>query len=125
MANAHSRKNFIGKIKVNGVMMENEEDISSGIVNFYSSLFHEEVSRRPTLDGIQFSTFDEGEADWLERRWDEDEVFEVVCSLNGDKAPGPDGFTLAFFHKCWSMVKGDLLKMLDQFYDDGFFKSKL
>jgi hypothetical protein len=35
--------------------------------------------------------------DWLEGEFEENEVWEVVRDLNGDKAPGPDGFSMAFF----------------------------
>ena len=27
--------------------------------------------------------------------------------MNGDKAPGPDGFTMAFWQSCWDFVKED------------------
>lgn len=28
-------------------------------------------------------------------------MFGALMKLNGDKAPRPDGFSLAFFLKCW------------------------
>ncbi|RVW51067.1 LINE-1 retrotransposable element ORF2 protein [Vitis vinifera] len=31
------------------------------------------------------------------------------CDLNGDKAPGPDGFSLAFWQFCWEFVKYEVL----------------
>jgi hypothetical protein len=31
---------------------------------------------------------------------EDDEVFEVVKALNGDKALGPDTFTVGFFQAC-------------------------
>jgi hypothetical protein len=34
---------------------------------------------------------------WLERAFEESEVFEKVKALKGDKASSPDGFSLAFF----------------------------
>jgi hypothetical protein len=37
-----------------------------------------------------------GEANWLERYFEDDEVFEVVKVLYGDKASGPNGFTIVF-----------------------------
>ena len=36
-------------------------------------------------------------ADWLERPFEEAEIFDVVQSFHGDKSPGPDGFPMAFF----------------------------
>jgi hypothetical protein len=32
----------------------------------------------------------------MEREFEEDEVWEVVQNFKADKAPGPDGFTMAF-----------------------------
>lgn len=57
----------------------------------------------------------------MERKWDE-EVLKEVTSINGGKALGPDGFTLAFFIKCWNVVKWDYLRVLDQFYEDESFE---
>lgn len=39
----------------------------------------------------------EDNVSWLQREFDEQEVREVVFSSNGDKAPGTDGFPMAFF----------------------------
>ena len=33
---------------------------------------------------------------WIDL-FEEDEVFEVVSGFNGDKSPGPDGFSMVFF----------------------------
>ncbi len=37
------------------------------------------------------------EASWLERPFDESEVLDVVKFMNSEKAPGPNGFGMAFF----------------------------
>ncbi|WVZ58821.1 hypothetical protein U9M48_009050 [Paspalum notatum var. saurae] len=36
--------------------------------------------------------------------------------MPADKAPGPDGFTGAFFSKCWEIVKADVLKAANAFH---------
>jgi hypothetical protein len=33
----------------------------------------------------------------------------VVKGMEGDKAPGPDGFTMAFFQSCWAVLKRDVM----------------
>jgi len=48
------------------------------------------------VDGLSFSSMDEEESTWLEREFEEQEVWEVVRRFIGDKVPGPDGFTMAF-----------------------------
>jgi len=39
-----------------------------------------------------------------------------------DKTPGPDGFTMGFYIKCWEVVKGDIMKTFQHFYDQGRFE---
>ena len=64
-------------------------------------------------------------ADWLERPFEEDEIFDVIQSFHGDKSPGPDGFPMAFFQACWGIVKSDLLGVFRHFYANGQFKKSL
>jgi hypothetical protein len=51
------------------------------------------------------------------RPFEEDEISNVVRSMNGDKSPRPDGFPMAFFHACWHVIKGDLLAVFSKFHD--------
>jgi hypothetical protein len=44
------------------------------------------------LDGIPFHTISEEEAEWVERAFEDMEVFEVVKDTNRDKDSGLDGF---------------------------------
>lgn len=44
--------------------------------------------------------------------------------MNGDKAPGLDGFTIAFFHSRCNMIRGDVMKYLKQFYSHSSFGKK-
>ena len=42
--------------------------------------------------------------------------------MEGDKTPGPDGFTMAFFHKCWSVVENDVMAFFDHFHRSSEFE---
>ncbi|XP_016511376.1 uncharacterized protein LOC107828553 [Nicotiana tabacum] len=97
VAVANRRRNFIESLVVDGVRIEGEKEVKGAIVGFYENLYKEEVSWRPTLEGIEFNHIGEGDSEWLERAFVEEEVHEAVTSCAGDKAPGPDGFSLAFF----------------------------
>eukprot|EP00253_Pinus_taeda_P035869 PITA_35869 len=44
-----------------------------------------------------------------------EEVSKIVWSMEPDKAPGPDGFTIHFYRICWALVKPDLLRMIRGF----------
>jgi hypothetical protein len=51
----------------------------------------------------------------------ESEVREVVRNFNGDKAPGPDGFFMAFFQKYWEALK-DIMAVFKEFHSRGKFE---
>jgi hypothetical protein len=45
----------------------------------------------------------------------EDEVKNAINQMPNDKAPCPDGFTGAFFKKCWEIIKVDIMKVIELF----------
>jgi hypothetical protein len=61
------------------------------------NLYTQHITWRPKVDGLSFLSIDADESTWLEREFEEQEVWEVVRDLSGDKASWPDGFTMAFF----------------------------
>jgi hypothetical protein len=63
----------------------------------YDSLFNKQFSWWPRLDGLSFDSIGEDDTIWLERAFEEDEVFEVVKALNSDKGPDLDNFIMVFF----------------------------
>ncbi|XP_038972754.1 uncharacterized protein LOC120104917 [Phoenix dactylifera] len=45
-----------------------------------------------------------------------EEIREVIWSLEGDKAPGPDGFPPLFFRRYWLIVGQDVTAAIQQFF---------
>ncbi|RVW92453.1 hypothetical protein CK203_042697 [Vitis vinifera] len=56
--------------------------------------------------GLEFDKIGEEEAARMEEMFYVEEVFLAFSELNRDKAPSPDGFSLAFWQFCWDFVKG-------------------
>ena len=90
-------------------------------LNFYDSLFTEPLSWRPRLDNLEFDMLSATEASSLEDPFEEIEVWEVIKGIDRDKAPSLDGFSMAFFHECWGMIKGDFMTVFAEFHDRGEF----
>uniref|UniRef100_A0A2N9GN59 Reverse transcriptase domain-containing protein n=1 Tax=Fagus sylvatica TaxID=28930 RepID=A0A2N9GN59_FAGSY len=109
MANSHRRNNHMERVEVDGSVYEVESEVREKVVQFYASLYQEQEPWRPTVDGLDFDMISEEEKALLERRFERDEVLQVVKDLQGDKAPGPDGFTMAFFQKCWPVLEEDIM----------------
>jgi hypothetical protein len=49
----------------------------------------------------------------------------LIRILQGDKAPGPDGFTMAFFQKCWLVLEADVMGFFDEVYHHCKFERSL
>ena len=88
------------KLEVGDVVYTSDSDIRAQAVQFYESLYTEEESWRPFVDDLPFSAIGDLNRNMLDSRFEKEEIIQVVKDLQGDKSPGPDGFTMAFFQKC-------------------------
>ena len=61
----------------------------------------------------------------LEEPFCEEELFIALSELNGDKALGPDDFSLAFWQHCWDVVKVKVLSFFKEFHEHGCFAKNL
>jgi hypothetical protein len=61
----------------------------------------------------------------LDSRFEREEIIQVVKDLQGDKSLGPDGFNMAFFQKCWSVVESDVLGFFEEVYEHDTFAHSL
>ena len=125
VANSHRRTNHIQGIEVDGVFYEDEEEVRSKFGNFYQKLYTESDTWRPSMDGLKFARIEKDERLELERDFSKEEVVKVLHEMKGDKAPGPDGFTMAFFQKCWSVVEIDVMAFFDRFHRSFEFEQSL
>ncbi|RVW16809.1 Transposon TX1 uncharacterized 149 kDa protein [Vitis vinifera] len=82
-------------------------------------------SREICINGLNFKELGEGLASSLEVMFSEEEIFAALSSFCGDKAPGPDGFTMAFWLFCWDVVKPEILGLFREFYLHGTFQRSL
>jgi len=122
VGNSHRRYNHGGALWINRAMSSDPVEINEHIVNYYDKMYTEQSMWLPRVDGLSFSSIDVEERIWLERDFEEQEVWEVVRDLNGDKAPGPDGFTMAFFQKCWGVLKQDIMAVFSEFHNSCQFE---
>ena len=70
------------------------------------------------MDNLEFDVISMEDSSRLEVPFSEEEVVAALGEMAGDKAPGPDGFSIAFFQHCWAVVKADIMAMMGQFFED-------
>ncbi|RVW39477.1 Transposon TX1 uncharacterized 149 kDa protein [Vitis vinifera] len=102
-----------------------ECEARNGARDYKSWLYQEEEGWRPSVDGISFMRLDNSEAKGLENPFSEEEVFAALTDLGKDKAPGPDGFTMAFWLFGWDVVKVEIIGLFREFHERGRFVKSL
>ena len=112
-------------LEVDGIIYEDDSDMTDQVVQFYKNLYKDTEEWRPFVEGLEFYQIEGLERDWLERRFENEEILHVVKELEGDKASGPDGFSMAFYHHCWGIVERDGLAIFEEFYQHSKFEKSL
>ncbi|RVW53000.1 Suppressor of mec-8 and unc-52 protein-like 1 [Vitis vinifera] len=125
MASAHWRNNFLDRIIINGEELVEEQEVREGIVKAFQQQLREEPGWRADLGGLHLKSLDHSEAEALEVPFTEEEIFAALMEMNGDKAPGPDGFTVAFWQACWDFAKEEILELFKELYDQKSFAKSL
>ncbi|RVW55567.1 Transposon TX1 uncharacterized 149 kDa protein [Vitis vinifera] len=125
MASAHWRNNFLDRIKINGVELVEEQEVREGIVKTFQHQLREEPGWRADLEGLHLKSLDLSEAEALEAPFTEEEIFSALMDMDGDKAPSPDGFTVAFWQACWDFAKEEIVELFKEFYDQKSFAKSL
>ncbi|RVW25038.1 LINE-1 reverse transcriptase-like [Vitis vinifera] len=124
MANAH-RNNSLDRVKIDGVWLVEDQDVREGIANAYHQRLSKDVGWKADIEGIQLDQISQQEAKSLEIPFSENEIHSALMEMSGDKAPGPDGFTMAFWQSCWDFVKEEVLEMFKEFHEQGSFLKSL
>ena len=65
------------------------------------------------------------ELDHLRDPFSEEELLEAIKQSPTDKAPGPDGFTGAFFRSCWPTIKANLMAVMNSLHSQRFLNFDL
>ena len=124
MANSYRRRNSITSIRINGRRLVKEAEVKEGLVSAFQSLLSAPINWNLPFPNLYFNLIGEDQAAKLEEMFTEEEILAAVSGLNDDKAPGPDGFPLAFWSFSWDFVKEEVMGFFREFFqNDQFVKS--
>ena len=103
----------------NGVQLVDDQ-VPNAFVSYFTSFLGQEGSILP-LDESDFitSTLDPNVALYMIRDVTPSEVKDAIFSMGDDKAPGPDGYSAAFFKGAWDIVSEDVTKAVQEFFVNG------
>lgn len=98
-----------------GEILRGEKRIEAEIIQFYRNLYSKDTTARWGVEGLNWEPIEEYARMKLEQPFTEEEIKQAVCMCEGNKAPGPDGYTLKVFQQGWEVVREDLLKVFEDF----------
>ena len=105
--------------------IENPVEIKKEIVTFYENLYAESEEWRPHLEMENCPRISVGDNSMMEAPFEPHEILESIKACAGDKAPGPDGFSMEFFKQCWDIINVDLVAAIQNFHEKCFFEKSL
>ncbi|GJV15630.1 putative RNA-directed DNA polymerase [Tanacetum coccineum] len=103
----------------NGVILT-DDNVSAAFVSHYESFLGQSDQPSDLNDTDLFEVcIDEQVAADMVRGVSDREIKEAMFSIGDDKAPGPDGYSAAFFKEAWSIVGTEVIKAIREFFING------
>ena len=117
---ARLSRNHISEITTfEGVICKGNDQIKVVVVSHFQTLYNkgnegskedisEFLSNIPLMVNIDDNIT-------LTKKIIEEDINNVIWSMEPDKAPGPDGFSIHFYRICWDIIKVNLVIMIKGF----------
>ena len=92
------------------------------IISFYQNLYAETEDWRPHNNMRVCPTISTEDNLMLQSPFEEQEIWSSVQACAGDKVPGPDGFTMAFFKHCWEVMNTEVIANTQNLHERDIFE---
>ncbi|RVW97112.1 Transposon TX1 uncharacterized 149 kDa protein [Vitis vinifera] len=79
------------------------------IVNAFQQLLSKKLGWRADIEGLHLQCLNFRETEVLELPFIKEEIHSTLMEMNGNKPPGPDVFTMAFWQACWDFVNEEIV----------------
>ena len=77
MANSHRRFNHLRTLEVDGMVLEEESEVTNQVVQFYKNLYKKSEGWRLFVESLEFDRIRDIERVWLERKFEREEIFKL------------------------------------------------
>jgi mannosylglycoprotein endo-beta-mannosidase len=114
IARGRRRRNYIPALSVQGHVITNHDDMELALHSHFAGVFGSVQGGGFTINfqalGIQRLNLDE-----MDLAISSEEVWAAIRALPSDRAPGPDGFTGAFYKSAWPIIHQDIMDDVQAF----------
>jgi len=127
LAKIRSSKNSINFLYDGELVIIEPSDIEVHVINYFQSIFTVANNCIPNdlIPETIPSLVSIDENNMLLRIPQREEVKDAVFALNGDGAPGPDGFGGHFYQTYWDIVGAEVVQSVQEFFISGVLANNI
>ncbi|GJT06737.1 hypothetical protein Tco_0841199 [Tanacetum coccineum] len=113
-------RNRIEMVRDSSNVLHERNAVHGAFVSHYEQFLGLEGASTPLDDqGLFTRVLANHKAEFMVREVSDNEIKDALFSMGDDKAPGPDGFTAAFFKKSWDIMGGEITNAVRDFFSNG------
>nr|GEX53099.1 RNA-directed DNA polymerase, eukaryota [Tanacetum cinerariifolium] len=121
-SNAMNRRHLAIKgVLIEGERIDNPSRVKTEFYNHFANRFSAPDWTRSPFEGQFPNRLDIEQSCDLEIEVTREEIKRAIWDCGSDKSPGPDGFTFEFSKKFWSIVGGDMINVVKEFFSSSTF----
>jgi hypothetical protein len=121
MNQRHRRRHIPAIVRSDGMLTTSAEEVGREFVLYYKELLGTSKHTIPLrAEVVQCGNCINVDSHaYLLAPVSADDIKQVLFSMDDTKAPGPDGYTSAFFKQAWSIVGADFCSVVKDFFASG------
>lgn len=118
-ANACRSSNRISQLYIDGSLCDDPARIKEEVLQHFQKIYTKNHKAEAWFSNWTGKALTAEQAALLEKPLLLAEIKDAVFSMASDKAPEPDGFSIAFFNDCWDIIQHDILDLFCKFHSNG------
>ncbi|GKD26194.1 hypothetical protein Tco_1232408 [Tanacetum coccineum] len=109
----------------NGVCVDGDQ-VSLAFINHYTEFLGQQgvISDFNSID-LFSKQLSNDVANYMIHGMFDQEIREAIFYMGDNKAPGPDGYSIAFFKEAWDIIEADVTKAIKEFFINGVLLKEL
>ena len=109
-----------------GRMFTGDKEIGNHAQDFFTNIFSTNGIKVSPIDFADFKSTVTNTVNLdLTKEFSDTEIYDAICQIGDDKAPGPDGLTARFYKNCWDIVGYDVILEVKKFFETSFMKPSI